>query len=142
VVNEPKYLRDHAYKQVRGHADLVHDQNSAFQMPDDSDVQVAADAFRMLSDKNRIKILVALLQGESSVNCLAELIDASPSAVSQHLAKLRLAGLVTVRREGTFAYYAAANSHVQRLLDEALSHADHAARRVDSSTPHRHHITT
>lgn len=120
----------------------MHDQNPAFQMPDDSDVQVAADAFRMLSDKNRIKILVALLQGESSVNCLAELIDASPSAVSQHLAKLRLAGLVTVRREGTFAYYAAANSHVQRLLDEALSHADHAAHRVDSGTPHRHPVTT
>lgn len=110
-------------------------------MPADSDVQGAADAFRMLSDKNRIKILVALLQGESSVSCLAELIDASPSVVSQHLAKLRLAGLVTVRREGTFAYYAAANSHVQRLLDEALSHADHAAHRVDPSGPHRHHVT-
>lgn len=116
----------------------MHQQIANFEMPDDADVQVAADAFRMLSDKNRIKILVALLQGESSVNCLAELIDASPSAVSQHLAKLRLAGLVQVRREGTFAYYAVANFHVQRLLDEALSHADHAAHRVDSEKPHRH----
>ena len=116
----------------------MHQQNPNFDMPEDEDVRVAADAFRMLSDKNRIKILVALLQGESSVNCLAELIDASPSAVSQHLAKLRLAGLVQVRREGTFAYYATANTHVKRLLDEALSHADHAAQRVDSATPHRH----
>lgn len=107
-------------------------------MPQDEDVQVAADAFRMLSDKNRIKILLALLQGESSVNCLAELIEASPSAVSQHLAKLRLAGLVQVRREGTFAYYAAANTHVRRLLDEALSHADHAANRLEAGTRHRH----
>jgi DNA-binding transcriptional ArsR family regulator len=139
---ESKYLRDHAYKQAPVYAGLVHTQNPAFQMPDDADVQVAADAFRMLSDTNRIKILVALLQGESSVNCLAELIGASPSVVSQHLAKLRLAGLVRVRREGTFAYYAAANSHVQRLLNEALSHADHAARRVDSGTPHRHHTST
>jgi DNA-binding transcriptional ArsR family regulator len=107
-------------------------------MPDDHDVQVAAEAFRMLGDKNRIKILVALLQGETSVNCLAELIEASPTTVSQHLAKLRLAGLVSVRREGTYAFYAAANQHVQRLLDEALSHADHLAQRVDSETPHRH----
>jgi DNA-binding transcriptional ArsR family regulator len=121
---------------------LVHEQIPDFEMPDDAEVQVAADAFRMLSDKNRIKILVALLQGESSVNCLAELIDASPSAVSQHLAKLRLAGLVKVRREGTYAFYAAANTHVQRLLDEALSHADHAAHRVDSSAPHRHRRRT
>ena len=117
---------------------LVHEQIPDFEMPDDAEVQVAADAFRMLSDKNRIKILLALLQGESSVNCLADLIDASPSAVSQHLAKLRLAGLVNVRREGTYAYYAAANTHVQRLLDEALSHADHAAHRVDSTAPHHH----
>jgi hypothetical protein len=53
--------------------------------------------------------------------------------VSQHLAKLRLAGLVTVRREGTFAYYAPADAHVRRLLHEALFHAalglgDHADR--------------
>jgi DNA-binding transcriptional ArsR family regulator len=120
----------------------VHEDLADFSMPDDADVQIAADAFRMLSDKNRIKILVALLQGESSVNCLAELIDASPSVVSQHLAKLRLAGLVTVRREGTFAFYAAANTHVQRLLDEALSHAEHAGHRVDSTRPHRHHVRT
>lgn len=117
---------------------VMHEQIPDFDMPADADVQIAADAFRMLSDKNRIKILLALLQGESSVNCLADLIDASPSAVSQHLAKLRLAGLVSVRREGTFAYYAAANTHVQSLLNEALSHADHAADRVDSTVPHRH----
>lgn len=106
-------------------------------MPDDADVQVAAEAFRMLSDKNRIKILLALLQGETSVNCLADLIEASPSVVSQHLAKLRLAGLVRVRREGTFAYYAAANTHVQRLLDEALSHADHATHPRERDPAHR-----
>ncbi|WP_344045374.1 metalloregulator ArsR/SmtB family transcription factor [Nocardioides panacihumi] len=120
----------------------MHDQIRDFEMPEDDAVQVAADAFRMLSDKNRIKILVALLQGESSVNCLAELIDASPSAVSQHLAKLRLAGLVNVRREGTFAYYVAANTHVKRLLDEALSHADHAAGHIDASGSHRHRART
>jgi DNA-binding transcriptional ArsR family regulator len=120
----------------------VHEQNPDFTMPDDEDVRVAVDAFKMLSDHNRVKILIALLQGESSVNCLADLVHASPSAVSQHLAKLRLAGLVTVRREGTFAYYAAANSHVQRLLDEALSHADHATHRVASGTAHRHRRRT
>jgi DNA-binding transcriptional ArsR family regulator len=120
----------------------MHDQIPDFEMPDDAAVQAAADAFRMLSDKTRIKILVALLQGESSVNCLAELVDASPSVVSQHLAKLRLAGLVSVRRVGTYAYYAAANTHVGRLLDEALSHADHATGHVDAATSHRHRVRT
>ncbi len=94
-------------------------------MPTEVQVSVASDAFRLLSDPTRIKLLWALLQGESSVSCLAALVGASPTAVSQHLSKLRWAGLVHVRREGTFAYYSAADEHVARLLAEALYHADH-----------------
>lgn len=97
-------------------------------MPDDDQVHGAAEAFRLLADPTRIKILWALLQGESSVACLAELVGAAPTAVSQHLAKLRLAGLVRGRREGTFVHYTAADAHVRALLAEALFHvgpADH-----------------
>ncbi len=94
-------------------------------MPSEAEVSVASDAFRLLSDPTRIKLLWALLQGESSVSCLAQLVGASPTAVSQHLSKLRWAKLVSVRREGTFAYYSTADEHVGRLLAEALYHADH-----------------
>jgi DNA-binding transcriptional ArsR family regulator len=97
-------------------------------MPNEEQVHLAAESFRLLSDPTRMKILWALLQGESSVACLAELVGAAPTAVSQHLAKLRLAGLVKGRREGTFVYYSAADVHVRRLLDEALFHADHTDR--------------
>ena len=45
--------------------------------------------------------------------------------VSQHFSKLRLAKLVQARKEGTFAFYSAADDHVARLLAEALYHADH-----------------
>ncbi|MEJ3746478.1 metalloregulator ArsR/SmtB family transcription factor [Actinomycetes bacterium KLBMP 9797] len=99
-----------------------------FRMPNEEQVHLAAESFRLLADPTRIKILWALLQGESSVACLAELVGAAPTAVSQHLAKLRLAGLVRGRREGTFVYYSAADVHVRHLLDEALFHADHADR--------------
>jgi DNA-binding transcriptional ArsR family regulator len=116
----------------------MHDENPTFSMPENQQVQVAADAFRMLGDPNRIRILWALLQGESSVGCLAELIEASPSTVSQHLAKLRLAGLVQGRREGTFMYYTAADAHVRALLSEALFHADHAQRRIGGDEAHEH----
>ncbi|WP_424534516.1 ArsR/SmtB family transcription factor [Sphaerisporangium viridialbum] len=96
-----------------------------FDMPNEEQVHLAAESFRLLSDPTRIKILWALLQGESNVACLAELADAAPTAVSQHLAKLRLAGLVKGRREGTFVYYSAADEHVRRLLTQGLYHADH-----------------
>lgn len=104
----------------------MHDDLPGFTMPNDEQVNLAAESFQMLADATRVKLLWALLQGESSVACLAELVGASPTAVSQHLAKLRLARLVTGRRDGTFVYYSAADVHVRKLLDEALFHADHA----------------
>ena len=129
------------------HADLPD-----LSMPDDAQANRAADSFRMLADPTRIKLLWALLQGESSVTCLAELAGVSPTSVSQHLAKMRLAGLVRGRREGTFVYYTAADTHVHDLLAEALFHADHLDRQrghrthLDGSgdlgpeTDHEHHI--
>lgn len=111
------------------------------EMPTDDQVDLAVEAFRMLADRKRIKILWALLHGESSVNDLAERVGASSSAVSQHLAKLRLAGLVQVRREGTYAYYTAADEHVHRLLDEALFHADHATPADAGAVVHQLHAS-
>jgi DNA-binding transcriptional ArsR family regulator len=107
-----------------------------FEMPTDGQVDLASEGFRLLADPTRIKILWALLQGESSVTGLADLVGATPTGVSQHLAKLRLARLVRVRREGTFAYYSAADDHVARLLAEALYHADHQVNALaDHHTP-------
>jgi DNA-binding transcriptional ArsR family regulator len=106
----------------------MHSSIDSFEMPDEEQVQLAAESFRLLADPTRIKVLWALLQGESSVACLAELAGAAPTAVSQHLAKLRLAGLVKGRREGTFVYYSAGDEHLKRLLDQALVRADHLDR--------------
>jgi DNA-binding transcriptional ArsR family regulator len=116
-----------------GYRGCVHTSLPDFQMPNEEQVHLAAEGFRLLADPTRIKILWALLQGESSVACLAELVDAAPTAVSQHLAKLRLAGLVKGRREGTFVHYSAADAHVRALLAEALFHADHADQPDDNN---------
>ncbi|KQZ88448.1 ArsR family transcriptional regulator [Phycicoccus sp. Root563] len=116
----------------------MHDELPTLSMPHDYQAQLAAETFRMLADPTRVKLLWALMQGESSVSCLAELAGATPTSVSQHLAKLRLAGLVRGRREGTFIYYTAANTHVHALLAEALSHAEHADSDLGSEGTHRH----
>jgi DNA-binding transcriptional ArsR family regulator len=119
----------------------MHDDLPELSMPEDEQAQLAAETFRMLSDPTRIKLLWALLQGESSVTCLAELAGVSATSVSQHLAKLRLAGLVRGRREGTYIYYTAADTHVQALLAEALSHAEHAVDQLGSEDTHRHRLS-
>jgi DNA-binding transcriptional ArsR family regulator len=100
---------------MRMHADI-----EQFAMPDDDAVTVAAESLRLLADPTRIKILWALAQGESNVTCLAELAGASQPATSQHLAKLRLAGLVTAQREGGFVYYELTHPGTRRLLAQAL----------------------
>ncbi len=116
----------------------MHDGLPDLSMPNEEQVHLAAESFRMLADPTRIRILWALLQGESSVTCLAEFVGASATTVSQHLAKLRLAGLVRGRREGTFIYYAAADTHVRALLAEALFHADHTDRDLADDRDHEH----
>ena len=105
-------------------------------LPTDQHAQLAADSFRMLADPTRLRILWILLHQEANVSALATAVGASSPAVSQHLAKLRLAGLVESRREGTFIYYSATSSHVRRLLAEALAHAEHVSGEATGSDPH------
>lgn len=112
-----------AIAQVRGTIGSVHTSIAGFSMPSEEQVTRAAETFRMLSDPTRVKVLWALLQGETSVACLAELAQVAPTIVSQHLAKLRLAGLVKTRREGTFVYYSPADQDILRVLSQALTGA-------------------
>jgi DNA-binding transcriptional ArsR family regulator len=93
--------------------------------PNDGQVQLAVETFKLLADNTRLRILWALLHGEHSVNDLARHVGAQPAGVSQHLTKLRMARLVQVRREGNRMFYAAENAHVGQLVEQALFHADH-----------------
>ena len=56
---------------------------------------------------------------------LAETAECRPTVASQHLSKLRLAGLVEATREGRRMIYRLRGSHVRTLLAEALFQADH-----------------
>ncbi|MND53517.1 Bacterial regulatory protein, arsR family [compost metagenome] len=51
------------------------------------------------ANKNRFSIIAFLRQGENTVGTLAEAVFLSKSAASQHLTKLRDAGLVVVRKQ-------------------------------------------
>ena len=68
-------------------------------------VQEAADVMKAMASETRLKIMCALNTGELPVHKLAALTDQSQSAVSQHLSKLRAAGLVNSRRYGQTIYY-------------------------------------
>lgn len=93
--------------------------------PSVEEFRSAVGMLKLLGDETRLRVIWALLEGEHSVNDLAERVGAQPAAVSQHLAKLRLARLVRSRRQGTRIFYVVDDLHVRRLVEEVLTHADH-----------------
>lgn len=110
------------------------DTNAERLRPDSDFVEIAVEVFRLLADATRIRIVLALMDGERSVNRLADIVDRSPAAVSQHLAKLRWGKIVRVRQEGNRMFYRLADEHASRLITEAILQAEHT---VEESP--RHH---
>ncbi|MEU6244508.1 metalloregulator ArsR/SmtB family transcription factor [Streptomyces sp. NPDC047024] len=77
----------------------------------------AAAAFGLLASPARLHIVWALAQGESDVTGLAERVGGALPAVSQHLTKLKLAGLVRSRREGRRQVYFVDTAEQAALVD-------------------------
>jgi DNA-binding transcriptional ArsR family regulator len=94
-------------------------------MPADAEVADTADVFGLLGDPRRLKLLVALLDGELCVCDLAAVTRMSESATSHALRLLRAHRVVSVRRDGRMAYYRLDDAHVRMLLDLAVTHTKH-----------------
>ncbi|MEU0074427.1 metalloregulator ArsR/SmtB family transcription factor [Streptomyces sp. NPDC006332] len=101
--------------------------------PGEEQFALAAELLALLGDRTRLTLLHSLSTGEADVTTLTEACGAARPAVSQHLARLRLAGLVHTRKEGRRVVYALRDGHLRRLLDEALNVADH---RIKDRPPH------
>lgn len=82
--------------------------------------------FGLLADPGRLRLLMALLDGEMCVCDLSMACGQSESGVSHALRLLRAHRVVAVRRSGRRAFYRLADAHVRMLLDLALTHHEHA----------------
>jgi DNA-binding transcriptional ArsR family regulator len=78
---------------------------------------IQTEVFRALSDPTRRAVFERLAHGEASVSELTARFDVSQPAISQHLAVLRRAKLVSERREGRHAYYRAEPQGLAPLID-------------------------
>lgn len=78
--------------------------------------QAKADLFRTLGHPGRIRVLEILSDGPTSVRDLLAELDIESSNLSQQLAVLRRAGLVTSSREGSVVVYSLNTPHVVELL--------------------------
>jgi len=103
-------------------------------MPDPARVDHIAGRLALLADPTRLRIVAALVQGETNPSCLSELTGAGMPSVSQHLAKLRLAGVCRAVRDGQRMVYELVDDEVRDLvvhllnLDTAAIHADPAVK--------------
>ncbi|MBC7284157.1 metalloregulator ArsR/SmtB family transcription factor [Hoeflea sp.] len=76
----------------------------------------AADLLAAMGNQKRMMILCNLASGEMQVGVLAEKVDLSQSALSQHLAKLRTRNLVRTRRDAQAIYYSISSEPVLKML--------------------------
>ncbi len=76
----------------------------------------AADFLKALAHENRLMILCILAEGEKSVSELETILSLRQPSVSQQLARLRLDGLVTTRRDGKTIYYSLASEEARTVV--------------------------
>lgn len=106
----PDAVKDADAAQGQGHAGLTMDEMV-------ENAQAAAAFLKALAHEGRLMILCHLASGEKSVTELENLLDSRQAAVSQQLARLRLEGLVSCRREGKAIYYFLQDPKVRRTID-------------------------
>jgi DNA-binding transcriptional ArsR family regulator len=122
-VDVPVPCRHYVRMSARMHLSSAHDAHP--RSPGEEQFALAAEVLALLGDRTRLALLHALTGGEADVTTLTEACGAARPAVSQHLARLRLAGLVNTRKEGRRVIYSLRDGHLRRLVDEALNVADH-----------------
>lgn len=83
--------------------------------------QLKAEFFKTLGHPVRIRVLELLSLREHAVSELLLEIAIEPASLSQQLAVLRRAGLVTTRKEGSAVYYSITSPRVSELLAVARS---------------------
>lgn len=78
--------------------------------------KTATEFLKAIAHEGRLMILCRLVEGELTVAEIEDLLSVRQAAVSQQLARLRLEGLVSARREGKMVYYSLADENTKRLI--------------------------
>ena len=78
----------------------------------DANIEIAAQCLKVMSHPARLRILCALRGGEQTVQNLEYYTGIKQSTLSQHLALLKIRGVLVSRRETTYSFYKIGRAHV------------------------------
>ena len=82
----------------------------------------AAELLRSIGSSHRLLMLCLLTEGPRTVTELCDSSGMRQSLASQHLARLRLDGLVSAQRQGHFVYYSLANPVARDIIAVLYRH--------------------
>lgn len=89
----------------------------------EEEVSDIADFFKVFGDNTRIKILFMLAQEkQANVNTISTTLGISQSVTSQHLKLLRVARLVSWRKDGKNVIYRLNDDHIAKILNLGVDH--------------------
>lgn len=83
----------------------------------DEALELIAGRFKVLSEVSRLKLIIALEQGEKNVTELVAATGSSQANVSRQLALLGSCSIVSRRRDGNCAYYRIADPRIYDLCE-------------------------
>ncbi|RRR05979.1 ArsR/SmtB family transcription factor [Streptococcus pneumoniae] len=84
-----------------------------------------SEAYEVLSDPTRFRILLLLKEGENNVTAISEQLGMEQSAGSHQLKLLRDSRVVKARREGKTIFYTLDDHHVIDILNQTFEHIKH-----------------
>jgi DNA-binding transcriptional ArsR family regulator len=90
--------------------------------PTQPQLRSAAATFALLSSPSRLHLVWLMAHETFDVGTLAGQVGLSIATTSQHLGKLRLAGVISARRDGRHTYYTVDDPHVLALIEQIFSH--------------------
>jgi DNA-binding transcriptional ArsR family regulator len=90
--------------------------------PDRGVLTDTAEVFQLLSTPGRLHLLWILSTDEVDVTTLTRAVGGTKAAISQHLAKLRLAGWIDGRKDGRRVLYRVTDPHIVTLIHQAVEH--------------------
>ena len=92
------------------------------EQPTDPQLQSAARTFALLSSPTRLHLVWLAAQHGMDVGTLAQQAGVTVASASQHLTKLRLAGVVATRSSGRHHIYTVEDPHILTLIGQIFDH--------------------
>lgn len=83
-----------------------------------------ADVFQVLSDKNRLKIVLMCLNCERTVSEITDMTHISQSLVSHNLRHLRELRILKSRKDGKYQYYTVSDYHIYHIITDLAHHIE------------------